>query len=308
VKGPLTDSAIRATFFRWLKEQVDQLGPVLPSSVLGAGFSFEGRSIPAVSRAGRGIWKPSILDSALSILTGPNSPYGDDVEDDLILYRYQGTNPRHSDNRSLRRAMEHGLPLAYFHAVESGHYFTTWPVYIVADDPAELTFRVQADPKSLSLAGSSLPGPLSGASIGSEDLRRSYGTTEVKIRYHQARFRHQVLTAYKTRCAMCNLGHQELLDAAHIIPDAEGGRPTVTNGLSLCKIHHAAFDNRVLGINPDGYRVAVRQDILEEVDGPMLLHGIQEMDGAQIYLPRSREKRPDLDALARQWTKFRRAH
>jgi len=35
----------------------------------------------------------------------------------------------------------------------------------------------------------------------------------------------------------------ELLDAAHITPDTHPeGEPIVSNGLSLCKLHQAAFD------------------------------------------------------------------
>jgi predicted restriction endonuclease len=36
--------------------------------------------------------------------------------------------------------------------------------------------------------------------------------------------------------------HEGLLDAAHIVADSEEGPPAIQNGLSLCKIHHAAFD------------------------------------------------------------------
>ena len=73
------------------------------------------------------------------------------------------------------------------------------------------------------------------------------------------------------------------MDAAHITPDsAERGEPIVSNGLALCKIHHAAFDRNILGISPD-YQVHIRQDILEEEDGPMLKHGIQEMQGRSLF-------------------------
>ncbi|WP_421732959.1 HNH endonuclease [Cellulomonas sp.] len=58
-----------------------------------------------------------------------------------------------------------------------------------------------------------------------------------------------MLLAYETRCAICQLGHGSLLDAAHIVPDGEElGLPTTSNGLSLCKIHHAAYDQNMLGV------------------------------------------------------------
>ncbi|MBK9358459.1 MAG: HNH endonuclease [Bacteroidales bacterium] len=67
---------------------------------------------------------------------------------------------------------------------------------------------------------------------------------------------------------MCNLKHRELLDAAHIIADKDDmGEPIIKNGLALCKIHHAAFDQNILGIDPD-YKIKIREDILMETDGP----------------------------------------
>ncbi len=77
----------------------------------------------------------------------------------------------------------------------------------------------------------------------------------------------------------------ELLDAAHIVPDTEPmGDAVVPNGLSLCKIHHPAYDSHIIGISPE-YDVSVRRDILEEIDGPMLRHGLQELEGGRILLP-----------------------
>ena len=64
---------------------------------------------------------------------------------------------------------------------------------------------------------------------------------EVRRRIHQRAFRERVLVAYGGKCAFCTLGYRELLDAAHIIPDSElRGEPVVSNGMSLCRLHHAA--------------------------------------------------------------------
>jgi putative restriction endonuclease len=104
---------------------------------------------------------------------------------------------------------------------------------------------------------------------------------------------------------MCRLKHRELLDAAHIIPDLdEAGEPRVTNGLALCKLHHAAFDQLFIGVTPD-YMVLVREDILEEDDGPMLEHGLQELHLKKLFLPKRIEDRPDREALEWRYEKFR---
>ena len=87
--------------------------------------------------------------------------------------------------------------------------------------------------------------------------------------------------------------HAELLDAAHIIPDSEPeGDPVVPNGIALCKLHHAAYDRHILGIRPD-YVVEIREDILNEIDGPMLQHGIKELHEQRILVPRDNELKPN---------------
>ena len=68
-----------------------------------------------------------------------------------------------------------------------------------------------------------------------------------------------MLLAYETRCAICTLKHGSLLDAAHIVPDTEELASDDPNGLALCKIHHAAYDQNMLGITPD-YRVEIATD------------------------------------------------
>lgn len=74
------------------------------------------------------------------------------------------------------------------------------------------------------------------------------------------------------------------IDAAHIIPDHdEAGIAAVRNGMSLCKIHHAAYDCNILGIRPDLF-VEIRSDLLHEIDGPMLQHGLQERHGQRLMV------------------------
>jgi putative restriction endonuclease len=114
-----------------------------------------------------------------------------------------------------------------------------------------------------------------------------------------------VLAAYSEHCAICRLRHHELLEAAHIIADSDPeGEPRVPNGLALCKLHHAAFDAHIVGVTPD-YRVEVRVDVLEEIDGPMLKHGLQEFHRARLLVPRSDALKPDLGFLEARYALFR---
>lgn len=75
----------------------------------------------------------------------------------------------------------------------------------------------------------------------------------------------------------------------------------------MCKLHHAAFDRHIIGIRPD-LIVDVRHDILEKVDGPMLRHGLQELQGnALLVIPGRREEGPNADFLAQRYERFRLA-
>jgi putative restriction endonuclease len=140
-----------------------------------------------------------------------------------------------------------------------------------------------------------------------DNARRTYVTRTARVRLHQAAFRQRVLNAYATSCTVCRLRHRELLDAAHILPDRhEQGDPVVPNGLALCKIHHAAFDANILGVRPD-HVVEIRPDVLAEVDGQMLRHGLQELSGTTIQLPRRILDRPDPDRLEARYELFRAA-
>jgi hypothetical protein len=62
---------------------------------------------------------------------------------------------------------------------------------------------------------------------------RRYALREIKARLHQATFRDAVLSAYEGRCAISLLPESRLLDAAHIVMDADEqlGQPIVSNGL-----------------------------------------------------------------------------
>lgn len=300
------DRAVRVAAFKWLDTQKAFHGDVLPRALLAAGFEYQGRRVPIVGP--RGIFKPQILTGMpLSLTTIPGGPYDDDLRDgdSVIHYRYYGTDRNHSDNTGVRLALETQTPLIYCYRVMEGSYVVSYPVFVCADAPDVLTFDIQLD-DDLGLARylASMPA----AAVAEEHtLHRRYVTTSAKRRLHQVAFRERVLRAYETRCALCRLRHGALLDAAHIIPDGEpGGDPEISNGLALCKIHHAAFDLNYLGITP-GFTVEVRPSLLSEVDGPMLQHGIQAMHGEQILLPKSRTNRPSPQRLEARFERFLKA-
>jgi len=293
------DLEVRLAAFNWLKEQVDLHGDVLPRTLLQKGFDFGGARVPLV--APQGIFKPRIMDLPLSITTTPNSPYEDSFSrDGFLQYKYRGIDPAHRDNVGLREVFRQSRPLIYFHGIVPGRYLVVWPVFILEDNPEGLTFTIAVeDLASVNLGGGDE------VRIAEQEIgRRAYITSLTKVRLHQRTFREKVLAAYHSQCALCRLRHRELLDAAHIIPDFEPeSRPTVDNGLSLCKLHHAAFDSFIIGISPD-YEIKIREDVLEEIDGPILQHGIQGLNGVKILLPDRRIDWPDRDALDWKFKQF----
>ena len=281
---------------RWLDERPS---PRVDFAWLST-FEYDGRRIPLMDRQ-RGIRKPAGMDAALAIRTtytppGQLPPYTDAIGDDgLPRYKYRGDDPQHPENLALRRAFEQRLPLIWFVGVAPGLYEPIYPVWVVGDDPGRLEFALALDEGQRFVT----PGALV-----DEDARR-YVERVTKARLHQRVFRAQVLLAYEGRCTICRISHSELLDAAHIIEDGKpNGQPVVPNGLSMCKIHHAAFDHRILGIRPD-LTLHVRQDVLDEIDGWMLVGGIQGVHNTKLaVLPSARAARPDLQRLEERYSAF----
>lgn len=298
---------LREAAIQWLIERtLDRQVSLTRDDI--ADFRFQGepfRLIPSY----QGIWKPARFEATLSIVTtyrapGQERPYNDALgEDGLHRYKWRGDNPSHPENVGLRRAMEQQLPIMWFTGVggKPPQYQVTAPVYIVNEerDRQQFVLAPLEDASEIPERGE-----------GSEMVTalRRYMKRETVVRLHQPVFRSTVLVAYEDHCAVCNFAHPELLDAAHIVPDSEEeGVPDVTNGMALCKIHHAAFDRRFLGIRPtkDVPVVEIRQDLLDEVDGPMLRHGLQELHGRPLMkVPSRRADRPGTGNLVWAYERF----
>lgn len=265
-----------------------------------ASYVYDGVRVSLIDRQ-RGIRKPRLLSAALAIRTtytppGRKPPYVDEVgADGLQRYMYRGTDPEHPENTALRRAKELSLPLIWFVGVASGEYEPIYPVYVIGEEREQHRFVLALDEAQRFID----------PATGIDQPMRRYLERLTKERLHQRLFRARVLLAYRERCTICELGHSELLDAAHIVRDAdEGGDPVVSNGLAMCKIHHAAYDQRFLGIRPD-LTVHVRTDLLEELDGPMLRHGLQAVHNTKLaVLPRARTARPDPARLELRYAEF----
>lgn len=297
----MRDDDLRSSCFLALDVLVATFGEDLPyRGGLEGGFNFRGRRIPFLSPQ-KGIYRAAAQrgPACLSINTSFSSPYDDTETPDGFLYAYRAGSTDQPDNRALRAAYELAVPIAYFVATRPGWYKPLHPCYVLADDPVG---------RSVLVSPGRMVGPLDERDPEpvSDPIERRYAVRETRVRMHQARFRGRVLVAYAGRCTICALRETRLLDAAHIVGDLEaGGEPRVTNGLSLCSIHHRAFDRDLVGVSPD-YTTHVSRRLLDEEDGPMLelLKGAHERP---IVLPSRRSWRPDREQLATRFERFERA-
>lgn len=250
--------------------------------------------------ASRGIWNPSDLHATLSILSTPDSPYEDeDIGGSLFRYAYRAGSIQ-GDNRKLRRAVELELPVILLRRVDVGktrRFVPVCPVYVVADDLPNRQFILALDPSLRAVADP----------LHLEPIERAYAQRVQRQRLHQPEFRGRVLLAYQNRCAVCSLGHARLLDAAHIIRDGdEHGTPDVDNGLSLCKLHHTAYDANLLGISPK-YRVHISAGLLNDSHGgPMLEAAFSKFDGQELVRPNRPIDWPSPNRLSERFAEFQK--
>lgn len=297
----MSDETLRASCFASLDVLCATHGADVPyRGGLDVGFAFRGRRVPFLSPQ-KGIFRAAMQEgaAALSINTSSNSPYDDEETPDGFFYAYRSGSIDQPDNRALRAAFAQAVPIVYFIATRPGYYRPEYPAYVIADDP--IARRVLVSPGRM-------VGPVDEREPISVDdpIERRYAVRETRVRLHQARFRGRVLVAYSSRCTICRLKETRLLDAAHIAGDSEGhGEPIIPNGLSLCSIHHRAFDENLVGISPD-YEVRVSSRLLDEEDGPML-ELLKTFHSRTIELPSRRAWRPDRERLAERFDRFRAA-
>jgi putative restriction endonuclease len=302
------EPGFREAVFAWLRSRM-LVTPVFARDDLAAA-EIGGRTVRLIATQS-GIWKPKGMVAALSFTTGyyvddSSRPYADGIgPDELLRYKWRGTDPNHADNRALRAAMEMQVPLVWFVGV--GHrpgtntqvFQPVLPVWLIAEEPQQHQFVVALDAGQREL--------VSHGQLHVSEIERRYNLVTAKQRLHQPLFRTRVLHAYERRCAVCRLPFAELLDAAHIKSDREGGSAKVSNGLSLCRIHHGAYDANILGIDPD-YTIVIKDSVLETFDGPTLQHALKEMHSSRLaQLPATRTERPDRGLLDERFQTFLRA-
>ncbi len=288
------DEFLRISCFTALDRLRSRFGDDLPlTGGLADGFTFDGARVPFLNHM-KGIYRAARQrgPAALSVMTSSQSPYGADEESENgFWYAYRAGERGERDNRALQAAARLQVPLVYFRSFIPGWYTALYPVYLDEDDPHARRVHLTVGAMRL------------GEPVHVEGIERAYAVRETRVRLHQGRFRAVVLPAYADQCAICRLKERRLLDAAHIRADAAiDATASVTNGLSLCTIHHRAYDQDLVGVDGD-CKVHVARRLLEDEDGPML-ELLKTFHGRQLVLPRREPARPDRELLAERFERF----
>ena len=129
-------------------------------------------------------------------------------------------------------------------------------------------------------------------------MLRDVASIQTEIPVRSAGFRQAVMQIYDYTCAICALNIRALsgesvTDAAHIIPFSVSYNDDIRNGMSLCKLHHWAFDAGLISVS-ETYQVVVSPSMTEHGPTASMLARLHDR---QIWLPCG-EYRPAPEALA----------
>ncbi|GGC02349.1 HNH endonuclease [Cellulomonas carbonis] len=217
--------------------------------------------------------------------------YADDIDDRMAIYYYPRTaRPASRDMNeveAVKNAAELHLPIFFIGEGPRGLRPVRLAWVIAADDRAEVFLLefAEAEPRHLDVDESRHPFELT------VNRRRSRSTTERLVRAPE--FKYRVLARHGGRCAVTGLGIPVVLDAAHVVPVADGGSDDERNGLLLTANLHRAFDAHLWAIEPSTLLLHVRRQ------GPSL----SELQVDALSL-RSDVRPPHRDALEWRWRKF----
>lgn len=298
------DDLIRLAAFDRLRKLQFIHGDVLPAKAIEDGFTFDREEVFFLSRA-EGIFRPKqMARGVLSLKTtvpksGRSNIYSDAERGDGYFHYSlaRGGSAEHRNQR-LHQAFQDKTPFIYFMGVAPGRYQPIFPCFIesISEDSVVIStghpLELSEKPSAKILEYPTI------------EVERRYAVRESRSRLHQSAFREMVISAYDGKCAMTALPVHDLLEAAHIIPDAdEQGYAAVSNGICLTRIHHKAFDANLIGIDPQ-YRIHVGERMLNTLDGPMLEYGIKALHLSLLRLPRNVPERPSPAALERRFAQF----
>ena len=111
-------------------------------------------------------------------------------------------------------------------------------------------------------------------------------SANVKLRRGQEYFRDAVLNNFGGRCGVTGLAVRELLIASHILPwgTHPDERLNVRNGLSLSRLHDAAFDRGLITFD-DNFRLLLSPRLKAELSQRTVAENFGTYVGESLQLP-----------------------
>ncbi len=166
------------------------------------------------------------------------------------------------------------------------------PWFVHRRDGAGKWLIVRAVPPGTDEEGGPVPAD-DDNSPGADDYRR---WASIKVRRGQPKFRADLIGAYGGRCAVTATRIEELLEAAHIVPHAEGTNYRVSNGLLLRADIHTLFDLHLLSVD-DRFRVHLSKRLK--------FSDYRTYDGATLKtLPSTTAQQPSTGGLRMRHARF----
>lgn len=243
------------------------------------------------------------------LFSGQKHSYPDIIEGQKIIYYGEGLTGDQSltaANREMINTISDGRPVYGFFQNDTNQYKYRGLLSITDYDYVKIDGRMlyefYLEPLNVASENKVIEidkqiedtGDREVISIGKEEKR----TLTSKVR--SAEFSRKVKQAYGYKCAFCGKARkndkgQPEVEAAHIYPKHLNGQDKLWNGLSLCRLHHWAFDGGLITIN-ENFEILVRHSIIDDQE----YHEISELNGKTIYLPENKISRPEKKAITKR--------
>ena len=202
----------------------------------------------------------SIADDGVAVgLLHTGRHYDDDVDETGILYHYPTTDrpPSRDANeiQSIKNAKLYGIPVFVIRNI--GNYKKVELAWVNDYDDrlriCVLTFHGITPERNKFL--------LEQSSTDSSPIlfgTRRKSKIEIERAERDPLFKFQILKRFEGKCLVTGIDVTEMLDAAHIIPVANGGTEDPNNGILLTAGLHRAFDAGLWAIHPKELTIETR--------------------------------------------------
>jgi len=281
------ERAHREAVLAELEQRSGSRSAVAPALINELRIFYGGRGIWYDAQRTRTIEPPGITVGLLH--TGRH--YADALEADGLLYYYPVTKDPGKDHAEVEATKNAGeLALPVFVVIDTGALRDVCVGWVTDSDDVQGCFLVQFGETT----PPALPNPDDDDALGAFELfidrkRRKVTTTE---RVGQQGFAFRVLKRYGAECAACGLKATGLIDAAHVVPDADRGTQDPRNGLPFCPTHHRAYDRHLFAVNPTDLSILTAAGVTAtdlRITRPSITH---------------LQRQPHIDALEWNWRLF----